>query len=119
MDPSVDAVHPDAQHGEGALVEELRDRIHYLERQVEEERNARYRADELLARLMDRVQLEGAWVSRKGYKVLAEIRGEGWSAAVSEAAGLTSVILRNALKNTRQGVRRKKPGAPKSLGPGE
>jgi len=39
-----------------------------------------------------------AWVSRKGYKVLAEIRGEGWSAAVSEAAGLTSVILRNALK---------------------
>jgi hypothetical protein len=42
------------------LVEELRDRIHYLERQVEEERNARYRADELLARLMDRVQQEAA-----------------------------------------------------------
>jgi hypothetical protein len=60
VDPSVDAVHPDAQHGEGALVEELRDRIHYLERQVEEERNARYRADELLARLMDRVHLEAA-----------------------------------------------------------
>jgi hypothetical protein len=60
VDPSVDAVHPDAQRGEGALVEELRDRIHYLERQVEEERNARYRADELVARLMDRVQLEAA-----------------------------------------------------------
>jgi chromosome segregation ATPase len=40
------------------LVEELRDRVRYLERQVEEERSARYRADELLARLMDRVQLE-------------------------------------------------------------
>jgi hypothetical protein len=37
------------------LVDELRDRIRYLERQVEEERNARYRADELLAQLMQRV----------------------------------------------------------------
>ncbi len=37
------------------LVDELRDRIHYLERQVEEEREARRRADTLLARLMDRV----------------------------------------------------------------
>jgi DNA invertase Pin-like site-specific DNA recombinase len=84
----------------------------------------------LYARVSSAEQVEGysldqqidalrAWVSLKGYKVLAEIRGEGWSAAVSGAAGLTSVILRNALKNTRQGVRRKKPGAPKSLGPGE
>jgi excisionase family DNA binding protein len=38
-----------------ALVEELRDRVRYLERQVEEERDARRRADTLLARLMDRV----------------------------------------------------------------
>ena len=37
------------------LVEELRDRVRYLERQVEEERNARFRADQLLARLMERV----------------------------------------------------------------
>ena len=37
------------------LVEELRDRVRYLERQVEEERDARRRADTLLARLMDRV----------------------------------------------------------------
>ncbi len=37
------------------LVDELKDRIHYLERQVEEEREARRRADTLLARLMDRV----------------------------------------------------------------
>ncbi len=37
------------------LVEELRDRIAYLERQVEQEREARRRADTLMARLMDRV----------------------------------------------------------------
>jgi hypothetical protein len=37
------------------LVEELRDRIAYLERQVEEEREARRRADTLMARLMDRI----------------------------------------------------------------
>jgi excisionase family DNA binding protein len=37
------------------LVEELRDRVRYLERQVEEERSARFRADQLLARLMERV----------------------------------------------------------------
>jgi len=37
------------------LVEELRDRIDYLQRQVEEEREARRRADTLLARLLERV----------------------------------------------------------------
>ena len=37
------------------LVAELRDRIAYLERQVEEERDARRRADTLLARLMDNI----------------------------------------------------------------
>jgi hypothetical protein len=58
VDPSVDDVRRHAMQGEGVLVEELRDRIRYLERQVEEERNARYRADELLARLMERGQLE-------------------------------------------------------------
>jgi hypothetical protein len=36
----------------------MRDRIRYLERQVEEESSARYRADDLLARLMERTQLE-------------------------------------------------------------
>jgi hypothetical protein len=35
------------------LYQEMRDRIAYLERQVEEEREARRRADTLLARLMD------------------------------------------------------------------
>jgi hypothetical protein len=37
------------------LYQEMRDRISYLERQVEEEREARRRADTLLARLMDRL----------------------------------------------------------------
>ena len=42
------------------LYQEMRDRISYLERQVEEEREARRRADTLLARLMDRMpELEG------------------------------------------------------------
>ena len=65
VDPSVDDVHTRAPQAEGALVEELRDRIRYLERQVEEERNARYRADELLARLMDRTQLEAPSEARE------------------------------------------------------
>lgn len=43
------------QNQPAGLVEELRDRIAYLERQVEEEREARRRADTLMARLMDRV----------------------------------------------------------------
>src|SRR5829696_7431458 len=39
----------------GELADELRDRVHYLERQVEEEREARRRADTLLAQLMQRI----------------------------------------------------------------
>jgi hypothetical protein len=45
----------DESRSEVPLVEELRDRIRYLERQVEEERGARFRADQLLARLMERI----------------------------------------------------------------
>ena len=37
------------------LVEELRDRVRYLERQVEEERDSRRRAGTLLAQLMQRI----------------------------------------------------------------
>ena len=43
------------QPGVTPLVDELRDRIRYLERQVEEEREARRRADTLLAQLMQRI----------------------------------------------------------------
>ena len=43
------------------IVDELRDRIRYLEDQVEQEREARRRADTLLARMMDRLpELEGS-----------------------------------------------------------
>jgi excisionase family DNA binding protein len=44
--------------GRTEMIEELRDRLRYVEGQLEQERNARYRADELLARLMERGQLE-------------------------------------------------------------
>ncbi len=45
----------DAGETRDELVEELRDRIDYLQRQVEEEREARRRADTLLARLLERL----------------------------------------------------------------
>src|SRR5918994_715120 len=54
LDASVDDVQT-PEHADSGLVDELRDRVRYLERQVEEERDARRRADTLLARLMDRV----------------------------------------------------------------
>jgi len=77
VDPSVDDVHPHAPQVEGVLVEELRDRIRYLERQVEEERNARYRADELLARLMERAQLEAPAETPEAPETVEEQQGTG------------------------------------------
>jgi TolA-binding protein len=47
-DQTTDRMRPDA-HAD--ITEELRDRIRYLERQVEEEREARRRADTILAQL--------------------------------------------------------------------
>jgi hypothetical protein len=47
------------------LYEEMRSRIAYLERQVEEEREARRRADTLLARLMDNIPALEAPESRE------------------------------------------------------
>jgi len=61
LDDSVDDVHtaklPPAEAGdsEAPLYREMQARIAYLEGQVAEEREARRRADTLLARLMDRV----------------------------------------------------------------
>jgi excisionase family DNA binding protein len=46
---------PTDRPGEERLYQEMQDRIRYLELQVEEEREARRRADTLLARLMDRM----------------------------------------------------------------
>jgi hypothetical protein len=45
----------DVPTDQSELVEELRDRVRYLERQVEEERDSRRRADTLLAQLMQRI----------------------------------------------------------------
>ncbi len=57
LDASVDAVHglPAEAAGDDPLYREMQARIAYLEGQVAEEREARRRADTLLARLMDRV----------------------------------------------------------------
>ena len=56
LDASVDDVHgPLAESGDDPLYREMQARIAYLEGQVAEEREARRRADTLLARLMDRV----------------------------------------------------------------
>jgi excisionase family DNA binding protein len=52
--PSAQA-QPTTPPGEDRLYQEMQARIHYLESQVEEEREARRRADTLLARLMDRM----------------------------------------------------------------
>ena len=46
---------PTSVPGEDRLYREMQERIRYLENQVEEEREARRRADTLLARLMDRL----------------------------------------------------------------
>jgi len=52
--PSAQA-QPTHPPGEDRLYQEMQARIRYLESQVEEEREARRRADTLLARLMDRL----------------------------------------------------------------
>jgi chromosome segregation ATPase len=57
------------------LAAELRNRIHYLERQVEEEREARRRADTLLAQLMQRIpELEAP--AGEGGEVREELAAE-------------------------------------------
>jgi hypothetical protein len=57
LDTSPHGVHGDEaeRKGEDRLYREMRERIAYLERQVEEERDARRRADTLLAQLMQRI----------------------------------------------------------------
>jgi hypothetical protein len=80
--------------GGDRLYEEMRERIAYLERQVEEEREARRRADTLLvARLMDRLpELEAPSDEREspqtGEEVRGEPRGSDAPGAHSEATGV-------------------------------
>jgi hypothetical protein len=58
------------------IVDELRDRIRYLEDQVEQEREARRRADTLLARMMDRLpELEGPPESPESPETPSEAAG--------------------------------------------
>jgi excisionase family DNA binding protein len=54
-DRPTDQAQPTNRPGEDLLYQEMQARIRYLEQQVEEEREARRRADTLLARLMDRL----------------------------------------------------------------
>jgi hypothetical protein len=76
LDAYADDVHADALGERGRdhdLVDELRDRVRYLERQVEEERDARRRVDTLLARLMDRVpELESTSETRESPETVEE-----------------------------------------------
>jgi hypothetical protein len=74
-DQSIDQRRPDAHED---LAGELRDRIRYLERQVEEEREARRRADTLLAQLVQRVpELEAARGPRESPEAVEEQQGRG------------------------------------------
>jgi hypothetical protein len=54
-DQPIAQAQPTNRPGEDRLYQEMQSRIRYLEHQVEEEREARRRADTLLARLMDRM----------------------------------------------------------------
>jgi chromosome segregation ATPase len=69
-------------------IEDLRDRVAYLERQVEEERDARRRADTLLARMMDRVpELEAPESRETGAHAPAEAEEGHGPGPVREEAG--------------------------------
>lgn len=77
----------DAGQDNPGLVEELRDRISYLERQVEEEREARRRADTLMARLMDRVPELEARREEETPSTRGEATGETQRAPDGQDAG--------------------------------
>ena len=75
----------------GELVEELRDRVHYLERVLEEEREARTeerrRHDTLMAQLMQRIpELEGPSETRESPRT-GEERPEKAAAESRSATG--------------------------------
>jgi excisionase family DNA binding protein len=81
QDTAQDESHPQAQvEGNWELVEELRDRVRYLERQLDQERDARTeerrRHDTLLAQLMQRIpELEAPREQRDGREVASEVSG--------------------------------------------
>jgi hypothetical protein len=74
-DQAIDQRRPDDPED---LTGELRDRIRYLERQVEEEREARRRADTLLAQLVQRVpELEAPRGPRESPETAEEQQDRG------------------------------------------
>jgi excisionase family DNA binding protein len=91
QDTAHDASYPQAQvEGNGELVEELRDRVRYLERQLDQEREARTeerrRHDTLLAQLMTRIpELEAPLERRDGPEVVSE--DSGWVDAPADNGG--------------------------------
>jgi hypothetical protein len=91
-DQSIDQRRPDAHED---LAGALRDRIRYLERQVEEEREARRRADTLLAQLVQRVpELEAARGPRESPEAVEEQQGRGEVAPVGCPPGAPEVVQR-------------------------
>jgi predicted nucleic acid-binding Zn-ribbon protein len=72
LDASADDVQAE-EHARDDLVDELRDRVRYLESQIEEERDARRRADTLLAQLMQRIpELEAPSEPRESPQTVEE-----------------------------------------------
>jgi len=72
LDASTDDVQAE-EHDRDDLVDELRDRVRYLESQIEEERDARRRADTLLAQLMQRIpELEAPQEARESPETTEE-----------------------------------------------
>jgi len=72
LDASTDDVQAE-EHDRDDLVDELRDRVRYLESQIEEERDARRRADTLLAQLMQRIpELEAPSEPRESPQTVEE-----------------------------------------------
>jgi len=95
-----DESHPESQMQGDALVEELRDRIAYLERQVGEERESRRRADTIIAQL---TQANAALAARVPELEPAEGRSEG---AEEPAAGVVRPNPSNASPGAQNGSER-------------
>src|SRR5918994_6746611 len=88
LDATTDTVHDEATEA-GGVTGELRARISYLEGQVEAEREARRRADTLLAQLMQRIpELEAPSEPRESPETAEEDPDRGYSRTyVAEAEG--------------------------------
>jgi hypothetical protein len=93
--PSAQA-QPTNRPGDERLYQEMSEHIRYLERQVEEEREARRRADTLLARLMDRIpELEAPQEARESPETVEGSEAEAERAEPrSDSPGLERPVER-------------------------